>query len=87
MSRLADLLKTENEEEQVQVVEKLLEAASTPVVGMMVVLDTRSGKCDLSLNGTYSFDEIYALLDIARREVNRRERDAIIQQQEQTAQQ
>ena len=77
---LAGMLGTTDEAQQVEAVKKLVELAQAPIITMTVVVDTRTNKTDVLLNGRYSFDEIYALLDITRREIHRREREAILQQ-------
>jgi hypothetical protein len=77
---LAEMLQTEDPAEQEQIVAKLLEAVQAPIVVLTAIADSRSGKIDITLNGTYAYEEIYALLDLVRREVTRREREALLQQ-------
>ncbi len=79
---VAGLFNTTNEDEQVKAIEQLAQMAQAPIAVMTIILDTRQGKTDITLNGQFTFEEIYTLLDIARREVTRREREALLQQQQ-----
>lgn len=82
---LGDLLETEDEQQQAERVQMLLAAAQAPVVVMTVVFDPRSNKTDILLNGDYTFDTIYNLVDTVHREIANRERQAILARSEEQA--
>lgn len=80
MSTLSELLHTDDEQKQVEAVKKLLQVVNAPIITMTAVIDSGTGKTDILLNGRYTYDEIYDILDTVRREVNAREREAILAQ-------
>jgi hypothetical protein len=75
---IAKLLNTKNETEQEQIIQELAYKSQAPVVVLTAALDTRNNKVDLLMNGHYTFDQMYAFLDRVRREVQQRERQAIL---------
>ncbi len=76
MSALADVLKTEDEAEQVQVVEKLIEMAKAPVSVMTLAFDARTGKMSIIAN-QLNVEAAYQMLELARQELLRMERDSL----------
>ncbi len=76
MSSLADVLNTENEQEQVQLVEKLIEMAKAPVQALTLVYDPRADRVSIIAN-QLTIDSAYGMLEKARQELLRMEREAL----------
>ena len=65
---LAEILKTDDPQKQLEVVQKLIHLANAPVVQLLITLDTRNSK--VTLSGTeLGIENLYAVLDAARKEV------------------
>ncbi len=83
MATLAEILQTENSEQQAQLVQKLLAMAQAPFIGMTILVDTRlNNKVDILANNL-PIEQAYLVLDAARNELLRREREAAKQKPEQ----
>ncbi len=76
MATVAEILQTEDAEQQAQLVQKLLEMAQAPIIGLTILVDTRlMNKVDILANNL-SVEQAYQVLDVARNELLRREREA-----------
>lgn len=79
---VAELFGTEDFEEQKRIVGGLVQSAQAPIVTMTAVLDGRTGKIDVLMNGNYSFDDVYGFLDLVRKDIVRREREALLKKEQ-----
>lgn len=80
MATISEMLKTEDAAQQEGLVAQLLEMAQAPILTMTATLDTRTNRLSLLVNGEYTFDDLYKFLDAIRRDLNVKERDALMRQ-------
>lgn len=82
-SKLSELLRTDDVAEQERRVEGLIQAANAPIVHLTILVDSRNG--GVTITGTpMEYDMLYRVLDMARREINSNERQAILNQKQET---
>lgn len=86
-SKLAELLQTDNPEEQAVMVGRLLELAQLPTIGILITKDFRSGKVTVQISGgSVPYDAVYDMLDQARKIVLQEERKGQAQKDKEPAQ-
>jgi hypothetical protein len=66
-NRLGEILKTNEVEKQAEIVRGLIEAASAPVIDLVIRHDTRTGQTfPVLIGGNIDYSSAYAILDQAR---------------------
>jgi len=79
---LAELLGTKNKKEQEQKVQNLLRAVQMPVIDMVIRYDGVADQVNVMiLGGNVAFEVAHRILDLARKEIQRDEVKASIDQQ------
>ena len=81
---IAELLGTDNVEEQAKKIQSLAKTSSAPIVYMTVLIDTRNG--DVQISGTeMPFEVAYRFLEQARTHLLNKERMLLLQGAKQDA--
>ena len=80
MATIGELLKTGDPEEQVKTVQELIQFAGLPTLTLLLSVDLRSGVQEVRYLGPQNppFNELYAMLDSARKHLMEKERAALL---------
>ena len=76
---LKDLLGTEDKEKQIEVVQELIKAASSPVIDLVIRYENDEVTLSI-MGGDISFDAIYKMLDLTRQTIHKQEIETAVQQ-------
>lgn len=77
---IAELLQTENEEEQLEIVQRLLNTANTPVIDLLIRYENEEVSMTI-IGGDVPFDVLYVMLDKSRQAIHQQEIQVALQQQ------
>jgi hypothetical protein len=73
MSKISDILQTEDEEEQVRRIELLMQAANTPPLAMTILFRPSTRSVELAFTGQITADQAHFLLEMAKKNIIRQE--------------
>ncbi len=81
MSTIKELLGTDDKKKQVELVEKLIAAASSPIIDLLIRYENEQIALTI-MGGDVPFDVIYKMLELTRQAIHQKEIEAAVQQKQ-----